>query len=72
MKSFFQNLDLYKAIILGSLVLLPAVGFWAYHLDGQIEKGRVALENATKSRGDLVEIGNILEITAELYTRRKS
>ena len=30
MKSLFQNLDLYKVIILLSLLLLPAVGYWAY------------------------------------------
>jgi len=57
MKNLFQNLDLYKVIILASLVLLPAVGFWAYRLNGEIELGRVAIRNALKEKGDLEEIG---------------
>ena len=57
MKNLFQNLDLYKVIILASLVLLPAVGFWAYRLNGEIELGRVAIRNALKDSGDLEEIG---------------
>lgn len=61
MKNLFQNLDLYKVIILASLVLLPVVGFWAYYLEEDLKRGRTAIANATKPRGDLEEIGKYQE-----------
>ena len=56
MKAFFQELDLYKAIILCSLVLLPVVGGWAYVLQGDIEEAKIAVANAKRRGGDLEQI----------------
>lgn len=70
MKSFFQSLDLYKVIIFGSLILLPGVGFWAYHLQGELERGRTAIHNATKDRGDLTEIGKYQKAVDEQRRNR--
>lgn len=61
MKNLLQNLDLYKVIILASLVLLPGVGFWAYHLEGELQTGRLAIADATKRGGFLEEIGKYEE-----------
>ena len=71
MKNLFQNLDLYKVIILASVVLLPIVGFWAYHLEGQLKMGRIAIANATKRGGHLEEVGKYQE-AVEKQVRNKS
>lgn len=65
MKALFRELDLYKVIILASLVLLPVVGGWAYWLQGELEQARVAAHNATKSGGDLEEIGKFMKAIEE-------
>jgi hypothetical protein len=65
MKSFLQNLDLYKAIILLSALLLPAVGYWAYHLHGQIQIGRDAIASALAPGGELEEIGKFQKAIEE-------
>ena len=70
MKSFFGDLDLYKVIIIGSLLLLPAVGFWAYHLDGQIKEGEQAIQKATRDGGTLSEIGKYQKAVDEQRRNR--
>lgn len=47
MKALFANMDLYKAIILGCVVLLPVGGAWAYYEHQQLQKGQVAVGRAT-------------------------
>lgn len=46
MRRLFANMDLYKAIILCCVVLLPVAGAWAYYEHQQLEKGRVAVGRA--------------------------
>jgi len=70
MKALFQNLDLYKAIILLSLVLTPVVGYWAYSLDEQIKHGRVAIDNSLKASGELEEIGKFQKAIEEQRANR--
>jgi hypothetical protein len=60
-----QDLDLYKVIIIVSLLLLPVVGGWSYWLQGELEAGRTALYNATKREGDLEEIGKFQKAVEE-------
>jgi hypothetical protein len=48
------EMDLYKAIILASFVLLPAAGGWVYWLDGQIGQTSVAMDRA---KDQIKEIG---------------
>jgi len=72
MKNLFQNMDLYKVIILASLVLLPVVGFWSYQLEGELDRGRTAIANATKSRGDLEEIGKFQAAVEKQLANRGS
>jgi hypothetical protein len=56
--SFFRELDLYKVIILVSLLLLPvAVGF-VYWVDGQLATARAAIDAAERpNSGELEKIG---------------
>ena len=65
-----KQLDLYKVIILLSLVLLPAVGYWAYSMDQEIAAGKEALEDARKARGDLEEIGKFQKAIEEQRANR--
>lgn len=52
-----KSLDLEKVIILLSLLLLPAAGYWVYYLNGRIEKGQAALARETaQPEGTIVEI----------------
>jgi hypothetical protein len=55
----FREMDLYKGIVLASLVLLPAAGFWVWSLDKQIQKVRSAVAEATRAGGLLEEIGTL-------------
>jgi hypothetical protein len=43
----FGNMDLYKAIVLASFVLLPASGGWVYWLNDQIVETKAALARAS-------------------------
>lgn len=57
-KVFFRDMDLYKGIILASLVLLPAAGWWAWSLQTKVEKGELAIVQAERSGGLLQSIGS--------------
>jgi hypothetical protein len=60
----FGNMDLYKAIILASFVLLPASGGWVYWLNGQILETKDALAKA----GDQIrEIGSLEKQMETVY-----
>ena len=54
---FFQGMDLYKGIILASLLLTPGFGFWAWTLRKEIDRGTLAIHAARKRDGDLTSIG---------------
>jgi hypothetical protein len=54
--------DLYKWIIIGSLVVMPAAGGWLYWLNQKILEGEKAIAQATRPvRGDLSTIGRLLQ-----------
>jgi hypothetical protein len=56
--SFFRDLDLYKVIILVSLLLLPGALGFVYWVEGQLETARTALAAAERPRsGELEKIG---------------
>lgn len=57
--SFLRTMDLYKAIVLLSLVLLPLGGWLIKRVDEQIDQSRTAIRNATAPNGTLEQIGNL-------------
>ncbi|MEO6594155.1 MAG: hypothetical protein ABIP94_05330 [Planctomycetota bacterium] len=54
---FLRNLDLYKVIVLLSLVLLPLGGWWCIKKRETIEACKDSIYNATKPNGALEQIG---------------
>ena len=58
-KAIFRDMDLYKGIILASLVLLPAAGGWAWWVVGRIEAGEQARMSAERRDGLLHQIGSL-------------
>jgi hypothetical protein len=56
-----QQFDLYKWIIIASLVAMPAAGGWLWWLNQQLEFGENAKAAATRRRGDLETIGQLLQ-----------
>jgi hypothetical protein len=69
--SFLRGLDLYKGIVLVSLLLLPAAGGWVWSLHGGIEATQRALAEATRPRGLIEEIGQ-LQRQMETVVRNKT
>jgi len=66
--NFLKTMDLYQGIILFSLVLLPAGGWWVNSLTEEIALCETALRNATKRGGLLEEIGELqkkIEVVAQ-------
>ncbi len=57
--SFFRNMDLYKAIVLLSLVLLPAGGWMVKLIDDDLVACKKAIHDATKAGGVVEEIGSL-------------
>ena len=55
----FKNLDLYKAMILGSLLLLPVAGGFVYWVNGRLEEAEKAIASAKRSGGELEKIGKL-------------
>ena len=55
--NFFKEMDLYKGIILLSVVLLPLGGWWISSLDEQIVLCETARYQATRRGGFLEDIG---------------
>lgn len=59
MKSILADIDLYKGIVLASLLLLP-IGAWAvYDRAQQIEACKQAIADATRGGGLLEEVGGL-------------
>lgn len=54
----FSNMDLYKGIILASVLLTPVAGFWAWSMNKEIQQGRTALQNTLKRGGEMETIGS--------------
>ena len=66
--SFFKTMDLYKGIILMSVLLLPAGAWWVSKLDTDIKECEQSLRSATKPGGWLEEIGSYqkkIEVVAQ-------
>lgn len=66
--SFFKEMDLYKGIILLSVILLPLGGWWISNLDEEISQCEAALRQATKRGGYIEEIGRLqkqIEVVAK-------
>lgn len=66
--NFLKTMDIYKGIVLVSVILLPLAGWWVSGLDTEISKSRYALRSATKSGGWLEQIGALqkkIEIVAQ-------
>ena len=55
--NFLRSLDLYKAIVLLSLVLLPLGGWWIKTLDDRITASKKAIDDARRPGGVLERIG---------------
>jgi hypothetical protein len=73
MMRLFANLDVYKAIILAGLVLLPAAGAWAYYEHGRLEEGRRAIAVAQGRDGDVERIAlRKKEVEAQVLNEKKS
>jgi hypothetical protein len=65
-----KQFDLYKWIIIGSLVVMPVAGGWVYWLGQKIAEGERAVAAATRPRtGELATIGRLL---AEIQSQAKS
>lgn len=57
--SFLRSLDLYKVVILLSLVLLPLGGWYCMQLDEDIAASRKSIRDATRPGGLLEQIGTL-------------
>lgn len=57
--NWFKNFDLYKGVIVASLVLLPGAGWWIQSTRTAIEVANKAVTEATKAGGLLEEIGKL-------------
>jgi hypothetical protein len=64
------KLDLYKGVILASLVLLPAVGWWIKRTRDTIDATNRAITDATKPGGNIEEIGKLLKQLEVVETNR--
>ena len=59
--SFFKDLDLYKGVILASLILLPGAGWMIHKRQQQIDAAQVKLRAAKREGGHLTEIGEMIQ-----------
>lgn len=67
----FEKMDLYKGIIVASVLLLPAIGWWAWSLVQKIETTKAAITEAARSGGLLEQIG-ALEQKAEIVVANRT
>ena len=65
-----RSLDLYKVVVLLSVVVLPALGWWVTQLDSEIEQSHKAIREAKRKGGTLEQIG-ALQKTVELVVQNK-
>lgn len=60
--SFFRDMDLYKGVILASVVLLPLAGWWIQRTNQQIEVTQKALVEGRKMVEDIGKLQRQIEI----------
>jgi hypothetical protein len=71
--NFLRTMDLYKAIILLSLILLPLGGWWVYDLEKSITASKRAIDDATRRPGGLLEeIGSLMRKIEVVVQNRRS
>ncbi|MFK7741780.1 MAG: hypothetical protein AB8H80_15785 [Planctomycetota bacterium] len=68
--SFFRNMDIYKVIILLSVVLLPLGWWWVNGLEDKLQASEKAYQSATRRGGHLEQIGQ-LEKTIEIVAKNR-
>ncbi len=66
MKLSMKDMDLYKVIILLSVVLIPAACGFVYVVNGQLVVAKRAIADAKKRGGDLEEIGALRSQFAQI------
>ena len=69
-KAIFRDMDLYKGIILASVALLPAVGWWAWSLQERISAGNIAVRKAQGRGGLLQQIGLLQRDMEEVHANK--
>lgn len=60
--SFFREMDLYKGVILASVVLLPLAGWWIQRTNEQIEVAQKAIVDGRKMVEDIGKLQRQIEI----------
>jgi hypothetical protein len=70
MMNLFRDMDLYKAIVLASLIVLPIGGWLIKVQDDEIEASKKAIHDAMKSGGLLEQIG-ALQRKVEVVVQNK-
>ena len=70
--NFFRSMDLYKGVVLASLILLPLGGYWIMHLAGEIDACRRTLTAATRKGGLLEEIGRLQQQVEIVVQNRRT
>lgn len=69
--SFLRDIDLYKGVILLSLILLPLAGWWIYRAGEEIKAAERAVVEASRNGGYIEEIGK-LQRQIEIVERNKT
>jgi hypothetical protein len=77
MKKLFQEMDLYKLIIILCALSLPLTGWWIYSLSNKIDAGKIALARATRQgagreSGDLEAIGTLMQQVEKINRNKQS
>ena len=67
-----KDMDLYKAIILASILLIPTAGFFAYWETQRLEVAKVAVAAATRRGGLIEKIGLLQKEIVEIKKTSKS
>lgn len=67
-----QNMDLYKGVILGSLLLLPVAGWWIKKTQDEIDDANRAVTAAIKPGGYIEEIGKLQQQIEKVEENRIS
>lgn len=69
--NFLRTMDLYKAIILLSLILLPLGGWWVYGLEESITACKRAIADANRRPGGLLEEIGVLQRKVEVVVQNR-
>jgi hypothetical protein len=70
--SFLRSLDLYKVVILLSLLLLPVLGWYCMKLDDDIVASKKAIDEAKRPNGLLEQIGSLQKKVEVVVQNKRS